>query len=374
MPQLMEASVRAESKPPARLVRFTRAAKRHEEPAFDVSTQMAAAAVMVAAQDVPSYGFLRAIVLLVTCTTAGNVAATAFTADGPFNAISDIMLSDVNGAPLVGPIDGYDLYLINKYGGYQNMSDPRQSPSFLATTGAGATGGSFGFLLRIPVEFRLRDALGALANMNAAATYKLRWSLTPSATVYATAPTALAAVRVRAWLEAWTQPDAQDLRGNPQEQAPPALGTVAYWSKHVAGIVAGQNTVRFPRVGNLLRNLILVNRDNAGARSTANFPDPFQITWDGRILTNRGRDYQRHLQAEGYDFAGTVDAADGLDSGVFAVTFTDDFDGKPGGDLGDFYLPTAQATRLELSGSFGAIGALHVLTNDVAPNGDIYSA
>lgn len=355
-----------------RLIPFTRAAIEHEEPGgIDETIALTAATQQRGPFDVPAAGFLRHIVLLVVGTTAGNAAAVTFAADGPFNVLADVQLTDVNGAPIVGPVSGYDLFLINKYGGYENMSDPRQSPVFSTTTGGGATGGSFAFLLRVPLEFRPRDAIGALANMNAAASYKLRYALAASATIYGVAPTTPPSVRVRSWIECWTQPDTNDLAGHPQAQQPPGLGTTSYWSKNSPAVNLGANTVRLPRVGNLIRNLICVQRTAAGVRITTDFPDPIQLVWDGRFVTNRGRDYFRHLMAERFDLAGAVDAADGLDLGVFVFDFTHDFDGKPGGELSDGYLQTVQSTRLELVGSWGAAGSVDIITNDVAPVGDV---
>ncbi|NEC08660.1 hypothetical protein, partial [Streptomyces sp. SID7909] len=94
-----------------------------------------------------------------------------------WNVISEIALIDVNGAPVVGPFSGYDLYLINKYGGYGYASDPKQSPMY---SGVSATGGNFRMLLRVPVEFSAREGLGALPNANAASTWKLRVTLNPA--------------------------------------------------------------------------------------------------------------------------------------------------------------------------------------------------
>lgn len=364
-------------KAPSLLVPFTQAAKLHEEPIIDRTTTLTTSSQQLGPDDVPAYGYLRHIAMLVTATTSGNSATTAFTADGPWSALFEVALTDVNGAPLVGPVSGYDLYLINKYGGYAFMTDPRQAPDFTATTGSGATGGSFQFLLRIPVEISAGDGLGALANQNAAATYKLRYTLAQSSDIYSTAPTTLPGVRVRTWLEAWTQPAATDLRGNPQAVLPPSHGTTQYWSRFVATISAGQQTIRFPRVGNLLRTAVVVVRNAAApsGRTAGLLPDPTQLIWDGRILTNRGERLWAHYIAEEYDLAGTIDAANGLDTGVYVYSWAwADSDGHPGWERHRSYIPTTQSTRFEITGSFGAGSTtVEILTNDVAPAGDLMS-
>jgi hypothetical protein len=118
-----------------------------------------------------------------------------------------VALHDVNGAPIVGPFSGWDLYQAHKWGGYAAFDDPALSPSFSAV---GASGGNFSFLLRVPVEIGNRDALGALPNMNASSTYKLRLALAPSNRIYTTPPgTTLPTVRFRVWAECWAPPSSR---------------------------------------------------------------------------------------------------------------------------------------------------------------------
>lgn len=358
-------------------VPFTRAAKEHIEPFQDVSQQIGASSVQLGPYDVPAYGYMRYLVLHVTATGGvGGAATVAASEDAPWSAIQEVALLDVNGAPIVGPLSGYDLFLINKWGGYGFSTDPRQSPTYSAVaTGAGASG-NFSFLLRIPVEVSPRDALGALPNQNAASTYKLRVTLADSSLIYSTAPaTTLPTVRIRAHLEAWTQPTATDLRGNANAQQPPAVGTTSYWSKTIINIPSGQQTVRLPRVGNYIRNLIFVWRDAAAGTRAAganNWPDPAVTMWDTKILEYLPRDIWRDYMQRRYDYTGSADAARGLDTGVYVRDFAHDFDGHVGYELRDSWLPTVQSTRLEVQGSFGGAGVLTVLTNDVSPAGEIF--
>ena len=56
--------------------------------------------------------------------------------------------------------------------------------------------------------------------------------------------------------------------------------------------------------------------------------------------------------------------------GVFVYDFTHDDDGHPGNEDRNLWLPTVQATRLEVQGSFGTNATnLEIITNDVAPVG-----
>src|SRR5690606_25657548 len=164
-----------------------------------------------------------------------------------------------------------------------------------------------------------------------------------------------------------------DPRGNAQETEPRGLGTTQYWTKATYNTAVGANTIRLARVGNLLRTLVVVVRDDTNAREGANAPDPIQIHLDGRIIHNEAQLLRRSFMAEryGYELAAMTNAD--FDEGVFVYDFSHDFDGKPGGELGDLWLPTVQSTRLEIVGSFlNDAGTIDVLTNDIAPVGALF--
>lgn len=343
---------------PQLLVPFVRAAHEHVEPAFDVSFTPTAASAALGPFDVPAYGYLRAIWLLFT-TSGGTAGAGALNADAPWNVLSEVALLDINGAPIYGPTTGYELMLANMFGGYAWASDP------FATPDANTTGVvTFTFALRIPVEIDAWDAYGALANQNAAASYKVRLTGGTLAEIYSVAPTTAPAVRIRGYLEAWSQPSATDLLGNPQEQLPPGHGTTQFWSKFVKVNAAGQNTIVMPRVGNLIRTIIMIQRNNSGVRTTADFPDPIEIRWDARQLLNEPRTYRRSITYERYGVL-----AANTPAGVFVYDLSHDQDGHAGNENRHLWLPTVQATRLELVGSFANAGTTTILTNDVAPAG-----
>lgn len=352
---------------PARLAPFTRGAMKHREPFVNVSNAATANGTQVNAVDVPSYGYLRGIWIQVNATGGAGTAAVA-QEDAPWSAINNITLADVNGAQIVGPIDGYDLFLINLCGGYLG-ADPRWSALYSAV----ANTGNFSFLLWLPVEISERDALGALPNQNASATYKFSFTYGVLVNIYSTNPSTIPTVQVQCWLDAWSQPAPTDIQGNPQAEVPPAFGTTQFWTRQQYTISAGAQTVRLTRVGNIIRALLFVFRTTAPARSTTNFPDPARIQLEGRIVENIGRDLWRFIAAEqtdqGFTFA---DGTNPFPTGVLAYNFDTDLNGKTGDEMRDLWLPTSQATRLELVGTFGSAGVLTVITNDIAPAGDYH--
>lgn len=343
---------------------FVRASLKHTEPFVDSSLVINANTQQQGPFDVPAYGFLRSMVLLVQATGGvGGGATVAKKEDAPFSVLRDLTLSDVSGAPLVGPINGYDLYLINKWGAYRFVTDPALYPIYSDVAVGAAASGNFAFLLRLPVEVTSRDGLGALGNGSASSTYKLAYSIAPSTEVYSTAPaTTLPTVRVRGWLEAWTLPQGADLLGRPNETQPPALGTTQFWTATPYVVNAGDQRVGLKRTGNWLRTLIFVQRNAAGTRTTTDLPDPLRVEIDGKTLHNVGRDLIRQWNVEDHGIP-----AASLDNGVLVLSMSQDETNKAGNERRDQWLPTTQASRIEVLGTFGNAGTMRVLTNDIAP-------
>lgn len=371
------ATKKAGTKEPA--VQATRAfrigVQSHEEMNFDETRSTTTSTQDLNVLNIPPAGFLRHLYMTVTGTTAGNSAATTFAANGPFNVLDTVTLEDVNSAPIVGPLTGWDLYIINKYGGYRFSDDAKANlNSYTATTGAGATGGSFSFILRVPLELVARDALGSLPNKSGTSMFKLRVRLAATATVYGVAPTNAPSVRVQVEQVDWWDPDATDLKGRPLAQNPPAVQTTQYWSKANYPVNAGAIRQQLERNGYLIRNLIFILTDNAGSRTQgdADFPDPATLQYEANILFNRSKTRWRHMIGEDYGYTAAVETAGGRDYGVYPLPFNQDFGFKPGAETRRGYLPTSSATRMEVQGTVSGSGThtLTVLTNDVSPARD----
>jgi hypothetical protein len=347
----------AKARQAARLIPFTRAAHEHVEPMFDVTSAVISANTQAFGPfDVPAYGYLRAIWLKIVCdgvTIGPGVVAD----DGPWNLLQNISLNDVNGAPIVGPaINGYDLYLINRYGAYCEGDLPNLYPYLDLTSG------DFQFALRVPVEINKADGYGALANQNAAQAYQFSFTIANENTIWSTPPTTEPTVRVRAWAECWSQPAEVDPLGNAQALMPPGHGTTQFWSTYVKSAGVGDNTVLLPRVGNLIRTLIVENYDDQGVRDDIDFPEVMQFIWDSRIVLNEAKAYRLWEMQRRYAQYGFAPP-----DGVYVYDFTHD-GGGPGDESRNLWLPTVQATRLEFVGTWGAsAGTLRILTNDVAP-------
>lgn len=344
-------------------VPFVHAAHEHIEAVkVGAFTALPTATTQFVNLNVPSFGFLRNILLIVT--TSGGVAGSAVASgDFPYNVFSEITLLDTNGAPLYGPVDGYSAFLSNKYGGYTYNCDPAAVPDALV---ASSNLVNFSFILRIPVEINANSGFGSLGNMNSAASYKLRLGINTVANIWSvttglTAPT----VNIDIYMECWTPPDLYDAFGRPQETEPPSHGTSQAWSKQTFAINAGANQILLTRMGNLLRNVIFVVRDSSGVRRTfANMPTPLTLQWDSRQMFVEDIRIRRMYMAERYQ---QVAGVAGPETGVLLYSYMHDVLNH-GGDGGvALFIPTVQGSRFELDGNNFAVGSVDILVNDVLP-------
>lgn len=333
-------------------VPFIAAAHEHTEPAFTSVVTPGANSVTLGPFDVPAFGYMRHILLEVS-GTGGVLGTGVLTADWPWNIFEAVTLYDVNGAPIYGPFDGYAMLWSNIVGGYAFEQDPRGDPLF-------SGGVNPVFYLRIPVEISHGDGMGSLSNQNAAASYKVELRVRPLVQLISPAPTTAPSLTIRGWLEAWTLPNEVDLAGRPQAQLPPAHGTTQYWSHFTRSVIAGANTIQLPRVGNLIRNLIIIARSNAGARDDTAFYDTITFQWDARVLYQESRSLRIRNMWERL-----VDT--GRDAGVFVYSFSHSDMGRSGDGSPVLWLPTVQSSRLELQGNASIAGSLQILTNDIAP-------
>jgi hypothetical protein len=344
-----------------RPIEFTAAAHEYTEgPFFDNSYNLGANVINIPPIDLPSYGFMRHVVIQVTSSggTAGTAAATA---DAPWTIFSEIALLDTNGTPFF-QLSGYNTFLANLYGGYSFLTDPRLAPDYSAAVTAE------NLILRVPIEVFHNNGLGSLPNQNAAAPYRIRVQLNTLANLMTigtgTAPT----YRIRMFMESWTQPEPTDAAGRPQYQAPPRLGTTQSWSQNPAVAVnAGAQVVRIGRMGNLLRNVILVGRTAGGVRTAATLPDPVTLRWDAKELNIDSVFLRRWYMAERFVHFTSTTGVPQVPLGVMVYSYTHDLLGHGGDGTPELFLPTVQSTRFEFTGGNWGAGLVDQIINDVAP-------
>lgn len=387
---------------------FGRASKWHVENGGTFTVSLSAtSAQQVVNIPIPSYGYLSGLLITVQGSAiTSNSAITPFE-DAPWSYLSQVQVSDVNGVP-IHQLSGFHTYLAFKYGGYRYFpfdnilkgasSDGNAAQSLLSSGGAPgsvltgpnggyysppttASAGAFKFILPVWFEFGL-DGMGCLPNMDASAKYQLQLTIPGNAIVGAAGgpvyavQTAGTAQTLTITVEAVcrSQPPATDMYGNPNSTTPPAVGTIQYWSAQtVSSLGSGQQTVQLTRVGNLIRNHILVFRDSGNTpRATAestDMPNSIEFDWDSgqRYIMNLGS----FRLFNGY-------AVYGMDepNGCVLIPNTLDPDKMAGSEYGDEWMATVGATKLTLRfTNLAGTQSLTVLTNDIVPaSGQVYQA
>jgi hypothetical protein len=344
------------------------------QPTYKPSGYVQTNTLTTTAIELPDYqigptNLLRGIDIEVTATTSGNSASVAFNGDMPLGVLSTVNFQDSGGNSIVGSFDSYTIAMIMKYGGYSagNSGDPRNSVVYSATTGTGATGGSFNFVLRIPVEFIARTGAGSLVNQTTQSPLTLSLTLTTNALVYSTAPTSAPSVVVSVDLLGYWK--GSNAAANP---APKIAGTTQYWNRSSVMGLNGAADFYAPQVGigNPIRTFLWINYATGGARSTADFPSPLTVNYKGNLLFNRTKNQWNNEMSRWYALTGaTADTGPGLDTGVFVQPFANDFGKDVGAELMLSYLNTQVGDAIEVLGSWNASSTLYWVVNYLGVNG-----
>lgn len=370
----------ASKKAPMPPRQFRVGVQSHEENNYDQTLTQSSSTQDYPVFELPPQGFLRGIFLQFDGFSTNSAATVAYASnqlDAPFNIIDTVTLEDTNSKPLLGPVGGYDLYLINKYGGYHFGSDPKESPEYAADSGANDI--NVKFVLYLPVELVARDTLGSLPNKSGTNKFRIRTRLAASATVFGTAPTEALSCRLRYTPVNWWEPDATDIKGRPLAQNPPAVQTTQYWTKGVYNVSSGDNRIQVQQgLGYLVRNYIFINRTTGDLRSSTsdgNWPDPATIQFEANVLIDRLATQWRDRIFRDFGYKVPVATSDvvaatgggGRDYSVYPIPFNLDWSLQPGAESRRGYLATSDGSRMEFRGNFGAASNFVVLANYVAP-------
>lgn len=321
-------------------------------------------------------GWLRGLWFDFAVTVAGNAATPALKEDGPWSFIQNINLFDLGGVAVM-TLSGYEWMVINKFGGYFEVGDPRADLTYSLTAGSGASAGSFHFILYLPFEVVARDALGTVQNESKPG-WKIQINADSAANVYATTPTGTgtAALRLRAYPNSYTEPSTAAPSGRQFSQSPPLPGTLQYWKSENLGLPSGSAKYDVSNgMGYPVRNAIFYVKDaGTGSRATAdaNWPDPATLLLGNVNIFTRSKNLWISLMSKAYGYAnvgGTSPAADsacGRENGVFPYWLTSDMQSHPGDELRFKYLDTQVNTLMRFSGSFGGTVTFYVLMNWLA--------
>ncbi len=363
-------------KAPPVLIPFTRAARKKTRMISNMSATPGASIQQLPPLQIPANGYLRRLILDVTCTITGNIATVAFANDAPFSAFTQVSLAAANGDSLINPLSGFTLSRLQKYGCFSMGSQdaaPEADPNYYAAVGAVANGGSFHFQLNIPVEVDERDGLCALPNMAANQSFLLNMFLNTSGSIYATAPTTLAPVNISITAEYWAAPAPVNAQGIAQQTAPRVANAVNLLQTQMPTITpSSDQTVQLLNVGNTIRFIYFELRTAAGVRTDVDWPNLMNILVNNDLwLAKTKNNWQRQLGHD-YKLVGPVSATPStgnLDTGVFIL---DDFinSGSAGNVASassnrDLMLVTGSGTALNIEAVIwgGNASQLLVVTN-----------
>jgi hypothetical protein len=330
-------------------------------------------------------GWLARLWFYFNISVVGSTAAST-QPDGPFNAIANIQLNDVNNEAIFGPFDGYVWFVTNKYGGYYFDDDPATNAVFTYETST--DNGFASFVLCIPLEIVSRDPLGPVASVNNTATLTVIMSISTATTLFGNTVTSWT-VTVDGMQEFYWEPRKTDKQGRPISGAPPANGTTQYWTQGSIPIAgAGQiNQQLITGLGYPFRSYLFLYYAATRALGETNWPATLTgLKFEANFLLTQYSVI--HWQSEmsritGYSNAtSNSDALNtpkdvrgaglipGKEEGLYGLFFNKDFFKKAiGAETRRTYLVTSPGSNYIISGNFGAAGNLYQIVNYVAPGG-----
>lgn len=319
---------------------FEYGSNQYREAPFDTFTQTLDGNPHERVLNITPGGFLRGVVLRIS-SSAGVLGTTAaLVADSPFSIFSSISVEDISGGPILYPMNGFAYAKVQKYcrpwegdatlrAGFSNTINPA-------------------FTIRLMTE--VKDTLGVLANTDARAQYRLRYTLAPltqtgpnglvTVSTGVTAP----AVVVNTYIETWASPDLNDLLGNPIAQVPDGLVASRFNMHETPAITSGNNIARFTLTGNEIRALLLIVRNGNAAQARIDLTDAnagtLRFRLDNRQLWSLRPSDLIESMAAFYDFLGNGTWT--RETGVFVIPR------YRLGQEGDYWLQTVEQTLLQL--------------------------
>lgn len=327
--------------------------------------------------------YLRALRLMFRTTVVG-ATGTGILADAPFSLASSIDLVNVDGSEILYNMGGYAYYLGHKY--FRPwLQDPARMYDYQVASATSA--GSF----TLPIMPEIRFTAGVLANTDTRSQYRFDLTLGNVASIaasYATAPS----VSVTPYMDAWAQPDANDLQGTPNQPVPPGVN-LQVKRRHQIFTLNGNgsdNILQSTLTGNAIRGALLVTRNSSNARVDG-FSDPIYWQLDNRSLGRLNPDIVRQWAEEFYNdynlggvsntqYGTSNNAVDGL-SGVGAYAGAGSMDVgvyafprfmNPGDLEGQGWLYTANNTKLQWeSVTANSAATAELITDEVYPVGPV---
>jgi hypothetical protein len=334
--------------------------------------------------------YLRGVRLMVrnantpaTLTTVGSPAVAIANADGSFAVLQNADITNVDGSEILYNMSGFAHYLMQK-NAKPWLKDRALAYDYQPL--AAGNGGSFTLFMQPEIRF----TAGVLANTDTRSQYRLDYTL--SAIAAGTEPT----YNITPYMDAWAQPDANDLQGTPNQPVPPGVNLQVKRRHQIFTLNSGaDNTLLSTLTGNAIRCAIMITRNASGIRVDG-FSDPIYWYLDNRSLGRLNPDMVRQWgedqfapynlyggasQAGSAFFVTANNATDGLaaNTGNYANSGSNDLGVytfprfmEPGELYGQGWLYTANSTKLawESVAQNSAVTA-ELVVDEVYPVGNV---
>ena len=345
-----------QGQPPAALIPFEVGSNLYREAPFATQVFTPGASAQPFVFQITPGNFLNGVVCQVTSTggALGTGVLSAPTTNPGGNGALDIFtgctIEDTGGAPILYPMGSFEYVVAQKYlRPWSN--DPQLRPGF-----SNSINPSFTFRLSVAV----RNTLGALANTDARAQYRIRVVAQPlvattsspgilSSAGTATAPT----VTAKFYLDAWAQPDQVDLMGNPIAQVPDGIVCSRFVMNERPVFNVGNNIFRFTLTGNEIRGLMLIFRNSLGQRIDLTDANAGNIRFrlDNRVLWTMT---PSQIIEEMFDFYNEfLGGGFTRETGVYVIPRFR----NPGSEWGEYWLQTVEQSLLQIELAGGDLGA-----------------
>lgn len=248
----------------------------------------------------PATGWVRRINMLFSATTNWASAGVVVNGDGPFRLVTGVTITDATGQPIIQPVSGYNLYLINKYFGHaqnSNYPTPWENPVLSPEYAYSSTGtvGTAAFRLDLDFEMDAATGYGCIPNLDSNASLQLKIDYAASTVAFGGTTIGVSTLSVRVSTEYWA-PVASSQGGVAVEVAPPGAGDYleTRYETQVAS-ASSENLVTLTNRGGLVKGVILISRA-AGARVAITAASNLGILLDNQPI-NEGIPIEEH-----YDF------------------------------------------------------------------------
>lgn len=221
----------------------------------------------------PATGFVRKVSLYFTASVTSASAGAVVAGDGPWNLINNITLTDATGQPVIQPLSGYNMYLVNKhfsFGSGENTNIPRPyenphvGPEFAyAST---ATTGTATFRLDIDLEQDYNSGYGCIPNLDSNASLQVKIDVNPYTNAFTGTTVSAATVSVRIEQHYWA-PVGSTVGGVAAMTQPVGFGDYVETRIDTQTVSASsENTVQLTNRGGLIKGIFVVSRA-AGVRT-----------------------------------------------------------------------------------------------------------